>query len=536
MVLYSVKSNFAAPNITLVTNSWVPWFLVTGIFWILILNQQRLEWSVNPIYSYGWAVPALVAYLFWERWQSRPTPGGILQRVWFYPLIAIVLITFALLRVIQEANPDWVKVNWIIAGLWMTYVFLGLARSGGVRYAVHFAFPLLFAFTALPWPVAMEETLMQGLMRLNAGWSAEILTLLGTPALAVGNLIQIAEQWVNVEEACSGITSLQTAFMLALFMGEFNRLSWPRRGLLLVGSSLIALGLNLMRTLTLTYLAKEGALQRWHDTIGNLTMVVCLALIWLLSLLLTKLGVRRPKMHHAPNEVITTPSGPFTIRAMCLNVAILGLSELATTSWYSYHELQVPPPVNWVLNWPKEAPQFTQTPFGDRVQALLKYNRATNASWQSRNGSKWQIYILEWDPGRVSKFLSSAHYPTVCLPATGLKLVKETEQWIYSYGGLELPFNTFIFDEQGRNVYVFHAVVEDRPRPDGTALSYRQVTSSERIISVFRGERNLGQRVIGIALRGPSSTQEARDEVTTILQKTFSLAPSANIDKNLLRL
>ena len=35
-----------------------------GFFWLMILNQQRLEWTVNPVYSYGWAVPVLAAYLF----------------------------------------------------------------------------------------------------------------------------------------------------------------------------------------------------------------------------------------------------------------------------------------------------------------------------------------------------------------------------------------------------------------------------------------------------------------------------------------
>ena len=52
---------------------WVPTVVLLGLFWLLIWNQQRLEWTVNAVYSYGWAVPFLAVFLLWERWRRRPT-------------------------------------------------------------------------------------------------------------------------------------------------------------------------------------------------------------------------------------------------------------------------------------------------------------------------------------------------------------------------------------------------------------------------------------------------------------------------------
>ena len=51
---------------------WIPTAVLLGVFWLLIFNQQRLEWTVNAVYSYGWAVPFLALFLFYERWRRRP--------------------------------------------------------------------------------------------------------------------------------------------------------------------------------------------------------------------------------------------------------------------------------------------------------------------------------------------------------------------------------------------------------------------------------------------------------------------------------
>jgi len=120
------------------------------------------------------------------------------------------------------------------------------------------------------------------------------------------------------------------------------------------------------------------------------------------------------------------------------------------------------------------------------------------------------MYALNWLPGRVSKFLSSSHYPTVCLPAAGLNLIADIGPWNCTVNGVRIPFATYLFAQGGQDVYVFHAIVEDRPLHGDEGYSYRQVDSSERLLSVWHGERNLGQHVIGIALIGASSESNAR--------------------------
>ena len=38
-----------------------------GFLWWRLIDHLRLEWSINPQYAYGWAVPFLCLYLAWRR-------------------------------------------------------------------------------------------------------------------------------------------------------------------------------------------------------------------------------------------------------------------------------------------------------------------------------------------------------------------------------------------------------------------------------------------------------------------------------------
>ncbi|QYM80775.1 exosortase/archaeosortase family protein [Horticoccus luteus] len=496
--------------------------------WLLVWNQQRLEWSVNPTYGYGWAVPLLAAYLFWERWQRRGEARPPRARLAWLIVPALILFIYLPLRVIQEANPDWVKINWSIAGVPILLSLAAVFLIGGWRYVLFFAFPIFFCLTALPWPVWMEEYLVQSLMRGNAVVSAEVLTIAGHPAFAQGNLIQIGATWVNVEEACSGIRSLQTAFMVSLFFGEFYRFRIGARAGLMLASFGVAFIFNLLRTIFLTYVAgTAGApeMERWHDTVGNVAMIAGLASLWLLAELFRR-GRKAPEAAPVKRYRARVPF-PFVFALAA--VLWLGGSEVATAAWYRVHESRMPAPSEWDVTWPAQALDFQRTDFPERTRAILKYNRGESVSWRSSEGYLWQGYYLRWFPGRVSKFLSGGHYPTVCLPAAGLKLVEETGRFDCHVGGLTIPFRTYLFESNGHDVYVFHAIMEDVPTtPDGH-VAYRQANSMERLRSVWRGERNLGQRVLGLAVTGPFTAGDARAAVKQLLTDVVEPASPSSV-------
>ncbi len=412
------------------------------------------------------------------------------------------------------------KINFYFTTTVAAFSAYALFAIGRFRYLWHFGFPIFFVYTALPWPVWLEENIVQTLTRWNTLASAECLTLCGKPAMSSGNLIQIGATWVNVAEACSGIRSLQTSFMMSLFLGDFYRLGPILRVLLVSSSFLVAFGLNIGRTMTLTYLAGEhgnAVSEEWHDPVGNIVMVACLVSLWLLALAAEKIRNAFAK------PAATTPAdhppivNPFPPAFVAVGFFILVSVEAATEIWYRQHEAKLPPPPTWVVKWPESDPGFKFGEMPDRTKAILKYNEAATASWRNADGHLWQMYHIRWLPGRVSKFLSGSHYPTVCLPATGLKLVAETGRWNCKLPDISINFATFLFSSGPQSVYVFHAIIEDQPSADGERIDYRQVTTEERIASVKKGHRNLGQRVIGISIVGPNSFEEAEATVRATL-------------------
>ncbi len=135
----------------------------------------------------------------------------------------------------------------------------------------HFLFPLLFAFVAVPIPKIVWNPIVLGLQGLITTLNVETLKLIGVPAQQLGNVIRLPNCTVGVDEACSGVRSLQSCIMAALFIGDQSlRLRSSRIVLFVVGIALAITG-NFGRSLYLSLTAHRGgpeALHHVHDTAG----------------------------------------------------------------------------------------------------------------------------------------------------------------------------------------------------------------------------------------------------------------------------
>src|SRR6266513_1610079 len=110
-------------------NIFVPWIAAAAL-WLWLFFHLQVEWSLNPQYNYGWAVPFLALLMFWFRWQRRPNPDPRPASLgkWAAWLILALLLP---LRVVEEANPDWRLLSWVLALSVVAFSLLSLARAGG---------------------------------------------------------------------------------------------------------------------------------------------------------------------------------------------------------------------------------------------------------------------------------------------------------------------------------------------------------------------------------------------------------------------
>src|SRR6266550_2950747 len=507
--------------------------LFLAALWFGLCRELSGEWSVNEQYNFGWFVPLFALYLFWLRWQDRPEirsqKSEVRSRTLIASAIAIVSLFFLLpIRLFEIANPEWRLLAWMHAMVTVTLTLLLICYAGGTLWLRHFAFPVVFIFIAVPWPTQLEVPIIQGLMRIVAHVAAETAMLLGTPAKVEGNLIRVTNGLVGVNEACSGIRSLQTSLMIGLLFGELKRLSVLRRVILVAGGVVIALLANFVRAVFLVVVAATKSISEaghWHDTAGyTIIMLVFVSTMGLAYWLGRKkasvvAGVPaepKPGEGWSPAESgcsgtrVACKSQPtrlplqFPMSFVAAALCWLLLVEVGTAGWYHLHERNLVSAAPWSVRWPEQSPNFRKLKIDSEIRGVLRFDEGEAAAWTltspatSENagepkGSGTQVngarkntiscllYLFRWKPGRNSALLANLHRPDVCLPASGWTQVADDGVRNYAVtGAFELPFRHFEFqrafeDSRPQTAHAFYCLSEDRAAGPSSALARRSL-------------------------------------------------------------
>jgi len=256
--------------------------LVFGALWFLLIKNLSLYWGADPQYSFGWFGPLLCAYLFLIRWFSRPLagPASCAAAKWVFWIAAL---TFLPTWLVEQPNPDWRGLSWLLALEVVILTLCAIYFLGGRSWLRHFAFSICFILTTLPWPGGLETFLTQGLMQVVAWVTVGLLNLSHIAALQHGNLIEVKTGLLGIDEACSGIRSLQASVMVSLFLGELYRASFRRRTLFLLAGILIAFSCNVGRTFFLSWTAANQGIEfvpKWHDWAGLIELGICFFALW----------------------------------------------------------------------------------------------------------------------------------------------------------------------------------------------------------------------------------------------------------------
>jgi exosortase len=493
-----------------VATRWLPVAAAIAL-WLVLFARLANEWSVNPQYGFGWAVPFFGAYLLWERWRTRPTPDAP-ERASRTVIAGICVLAAVWIptRLILEAFPDWRPVLWAMALLAVALSLLILSATGGRAWVKYFLFPILFVLVAVPWPTPIENVALHSLMSVNAGIATDTLTLFGHPAVQRGNLIEIGGGFVGIDEACSGMRSMQAALMIALLMGELFRFSVGRRLAMVAAGLTIAFTTNVARSLYLvSKAATEGvdAIAGVHDRAGLLTMMVCVIGLWILAWFLRRRGSSRPAeasaQYHAPTRAL-----PVLGAAIFATVIA---AELTTEAWFGLRGADETPQRPWSLSWPASRQNFATREVSGNVKSVLGIDSGTAAGWTESDGTRWVAHFLRWEPAPLARaILAKYHSPEVCMPASGAVLRENLGRIDFTPSPSlpALPFHQYLFDEDDSPVHVFYMIIEDRSAARGGVPAS---LVEERLRLVWSGERKTGQTAVHVAIRGIDSPLKAAD-------------------------
>jgi len=390
------------------------------------------EWSHNPDLSHAFFVPLIFLLLIWESRRegtARWVPAGLPAQVAVAAILGLGFLMFALAGLFA-ATLAWTHalVCCLLAASLGSFLLAGLLILADARLRlVPFNWISLTAIflwlLVAPLPDGTYTRLTLALQQWVTGSVLQTLHLLGVPARQHGNVIELATTTVGVEEACSGIRSLISCVFAGFFFAGWLVRRPAGRLVLIMAAPLLALGMNFLRSLTLTLLANAGKEIDgfWHDATGFAILGITAAVLAGLAMLLeTKAAA--PAAPAAPS-IAELPRWPlrFFWTAAALTLA-LGVFYF-TSARPAIRQGQPPPnlasllPVraaDWEVMTPDDLYQFT-----DILQTSNLMERTYLRSTGPGQFTQLTVYIAYWAPGQTSVSRVASHTPDACWPGSG---------------------------------------------------------------------------------------------------------------------
>jgi exosortase/archaeosortase family protein len=397
-------------------------------------------------------------------------------------------------------------------------------------------------FVAVPWISPIELPIVQGLMRIAAAVATEAITLCGIPAQLEGNLIRVSTGLVGVNEACSGVRSLQTSLMIGLLFGELKRLSVGKRIALVSGAVTLAILSNFGRAFFLVWIAATRgvpAVAEWHDLAGYAIVAVVFLGSQGLSALLGKGGKQRSEVrsqnrassasdidgnatsvaeseaeaeriksgNRAPTSDLRLPTSVLLL----FFVWFLAI-EVGVEGWYRAHEKDLKVTGGWTVRPPEKAPGFREIKIDEEVRQTLRFDEGREVGWKSGGAGTGiapatnYLFFFRWNAGAASVLRARAHRPDICLPSAGWTTMADYGTKIYrGPGEIQIPARHVVFKQTGGNgiAHTFFCLQEDkihssetRPDLELSAGVQPEWSMAARARVVRNGIRNLGQQVL----------------------------------------
>lgn len=227
------------------------------------LCELVAAWERSPDYSHGYLVAPMAILLLWLRRDSFPGFTGRIHWAGLSMLALSIVVRIAGAALFVTPVDGWSIMVWAAGAAWLLF---------GPR-VLWWSLPAIgFLFFMVPLPFRMETMLSVPLQRIATTVSCWVLMLLGQPAIAEGNVINIGEHTLFVAEACSGVRIFVGILALTYLYVVLVKRSWWERLILVAAALPVALVANVTRivvtSLLYQFASGEAARRFSHDWAG----------------------------------------------------------------------------------------------------------------------------------------------------------------------------------------------------------------------------------------------------------------------------
>jgi exosortase len=505
--------------------------LIALTSWVVFMTP---EWWKNPDLSHGLATPLLSLLALHEartRGSARylPVSATTTGLTLFLLIAALSILTFSGLVAAALAWSN-ALVSFLLATALTTLLGAGLtvAAQTSLRW-IPFNWPAVVSclvwWMSAPIPPGTYSRLSIALQMGVTRTVIASLHLLGIPAQQVGNVIQLSATRVGVEDACSGVRSLVSCLVAALFISAtLVHRPWARVALLILAAP-VAIAMNFVRSLVLTLSAArgyaiDGAL---HDLSGYAVLVVTASLLGGFALLAGGSKAKDPRPPFASAGVRS--SGLLRTYAAFVGAAVVIVAGFAIATRPAPHTSARIPDLDGLL--PAEISGWRVETSTDlyRFSSTLRTKHLAQRTYLKDTPTgplQVTVYLAYWLPGQAPVSLVSSHTPDACWPGAGWLASPDLAQRAILTQPREVPpaqYRRFDQGELSQHVWFWHLY-------RGTLVTDVDPFSPVKMVQVVLryGIRSQGEQAfVRISSNRSWSVLEAEPLVTELLTELRAL-------------
>ncbi len=492
-------------------------WLILIFCWGSLFLRVSLWWNEASYYTHGYSVPFLALVLFF-RFSQQSADRIIIQKSRL-PLFVVSIVFYFFARLIVEPDPFWRLPLWIET-LTLSACSIFLIRSSKIPVPTSsLALVTMYLLTCLPWPAIVESWVVLHLSNLIGFITGELLLLLGYPAEVMGSLIRVDQTEISINDACSGIRSLQNLISFAIFFSIYFRHPLFFFCLSLFSACGLTFIFNSFRALCLSLVSLElgnEVLQVWHDWLGNI--FICAAFLCLFFITwffqnnpLSDCNQKHKKESNWDFHLPKSFSVTFVSAILFIEIAVFYWFsiKLGSSSEFGWHVEQTE----------------SSKPIDEGVQKVLQFDYGHQQIVKIDNDQNAEVIFFGYhEKSAAASLCSRNHPPDYCMAHTGMTLVESSAPIIYKGTNKPLTFRHYVTKENPTShspTHVFWCSATTDSRI--SEFEFENPTVFEKTLRFLSGKLSYKRQVVLVSITGRYSSQNAQSELLKVLEKVITV-------------